>query len=82
MRRAVLGALTVLYAVGCKTHVDSLPSTEDFARDPVAALRDYPQLEKIHADAGRWLWCSVFECPPAEEIIAKWGEPDDWRLRA
>ena len=71
----LLGA--VLCGTGCATHYGSLPARQEFRKPLHGLQQQYPELTRCEPSFGRYMCTPIWEMPYAEDLVAKWGEPDE-----
>ncbi len=70
----------VLCGAGCATHFGSLPPRQEF-RKPLHELQwQYPELTRCEPTFGRYMCTPISSMPYADDLIAKWGKPDETRI--
>lgn len=67
----------VLFVSGCASHFESLPTRQEFSK-PLAELhQQYPELTNYNPTFARYMFTGISKMPYAEDLIAKWGQPDE-----
>ena len=67
----------VICGSGCATHYGNLPARQEF-RKPLYELQfQYPELKRCEPSFGRYMCTPIWEMPYVDDLVAKWGEPDE-----
>jgi len=71
--------LGVSLLAGCAArHFTSLPDSSEFHKPVETLWQEYPEMAQCQPTFSRqWLWCSIEDMPYAQDLVDKWGEPDE-----
>lgn len=78
---AVLGLLGVsLLSSGCASHFGNLPAKQEFSKSIPSLEQQYHELSDYNPTFGRFMLTPVWNMPYADDLITKWGRPDEESL--
>ena len=76
----VLLCAALFYTSGCASHFQSLPTAQEFSKPLSELKQQYPELSRYEPSFGRYMCTAIWKMPYAEDLVAKWGEPDEWHV--
>ena len=75
----MFGLLLMLVCLvsGCASHFESLPAREEFSKTVIQLEKKYPELAQYNPSFERFIFTPVWDMPYADDLVEKWGEPQE-----
>ena len=70
----------IIFVSGCASHFNLLPNADEFSKSLPELKQQYPELTRYEPSFGRYWFTAISDMPPAQDLVDKWGEPNEWHM--
>jgi hypothetical protein len=70
----------LLCGSGCASHFRSLPTRQEFSKPLPELQQQYTAVYRYEPSFGRFMFTPIWDMPYADDLVKKWGEPDEKSL--